>query len=74
MDTLRDNVAGPALLSQQLVPLVEKSGRKVIVHITSGLASFGLNFGSKNASYTISKTALNMLVCISRFVSALSCN
>jgi len=29
--------------------------------MTSGLASIGLNFGAKNASYSISKTALNML-------------
>lgn len=62
MDTFRDNVAGPAALSQQLLPLIEKSGRKTIAHLTSGLASFGLEFGGKNPSYTISKTALNMLV------------
>lgn len=44
------------------MPLLEKGGRKVIVNMTSGLASIGLDFGAKNATYSISKTALNMLV------------
>jgi len=59
--TLESNVAAPALLGQLYLPLLEKGSRKVIVNITSGLASFGLDFGAKNATYTISKTALNML-------------
>ncbi|EIN08173.1 sniffer [Punctularia strigosozonata HHB-11173 SS5] len=66
INTFRDNVAGPAALSQQLLPLIEKSRRRTIAHLTSGLASFGLNFGGKNPSYTISKTALNMLASAER--------
>ncbi|KAI0726515.1 sniffer [Fomitopsis betulina] len=61
VDTLWANVAGPALLGAVYLPLLEKGGRKVIVNMTSGLASIGLDFGAKNATYSISKTALNML-------------
>ncbi|KAH9831801.1 C-factor [Rhodofomes roseus] len=56
------NVAGPALMGTVYLPLLEKGRRKVIVNMTSGLASIGLDFGAKNAMYSISKTALNMLV------------
>ena len=62
MDTLRANVAGPALLGMVYLPLLEQGRQKVIVNMTSGLASIGLDFGAKNATYSISKTALNMLV------------
>ena len=62
LDTLRANVAGPALLGMVYVPLLERGRRKVIVNMTSGLASIGLDFGAKNATYSVSKTALNMLV------------
>ncbi|EPS96145.1 NAD-binding protein [Fomitopsis schrenkii] len=61
LDTLRANVAGPALLGMAYLPLLEQGRRKVIVNMTSGLASIGLDFGAKNATYSISKTALNML-------------
>ncbi|TFY52500.1 hypothetical protein EVJ58_g9985 [Rhodofomes roseus] len=61
LDTLRANVAGPALMGTVYLPLLEKGRRKVIVNMTSGLASIGLDFGAKNATYSISKTALNML-------------
>ncbi|PCH39148.1 NAD(P)-binding protein [Wolfiporia cocos MD-104 SS10] len=59
--TLSANVAGPALLAQVYLPLLEKGHRKVIVNMTSGLASISLDFGGKNATYSVSKTALNML-------------
>ncbi|KAH9924013.1 C-factor [Fomitopsis serialis] len=62
LDTLRANVAGPALLGTVYLPLLEKGRRKVIVNMTSGLASIGLDFGAKNATYSVSKTALNMLM------------
>ncbi|KAH9836036.1 C-factor [Rhodofomes roseus] len=61
LDTLRANVGGPALMGTVYLPLLEKGRRKVIVNMTSGLASIGLDFGAKNATYSISKTALNML-------------
>ncbi|KZT24846.1 sniffer [Neolentinus lepideus HHB14362 ss-1] len=61
MQSMQVNVLGPALLAQALLPFLEKSKKRVIVNVTSGLASIGLNFGDKNATYSISKTALNML-------------
>ncbi|KZT63399.1 NAD(P)-binding protein [Daedalea quercina L-15889] len=69
LETLRANVAGPALLGMVYLPLLgmvylpllERGRRRVIVNMTSGLASIGLDFGGKNATYSISKTALNML-------------
>jgi NAD(P)-dependent dehydrogenase (short-subunit alcohol dehydrogenase family) len=64
MNSFKANVAGPALISRALLPLVERSRRKVFVNLTSGLASFGLDFGPKCMSYTVSKTALNMLVSV----------
>ncbi|KAJ3478017.1 hypothetical protein NLI96_g10049 [Meripilus lineatus] len=59
--TFEANVIGPALLAQVYLPYLEKGRRKVIMNMTSGLASMGLNIGSKNATYSVSKTALNML-------------
>lgn len=64
MRTIQANVVGPAVMAQAYLHLLEKSQKKTIVNVTSGLASIGLDLGPKNATYTISKTALNMLVCI----------
>jgi len=61
LKTLQVNVAAPGLLGQLYLPYLEKSQRKVIINVTSGLASIGLDFGAKNATYSVSKTALNML-------------
>ncbi|KAH9922580.1 C-factor [Amylocystis lapponica] len=61
MRTLKINVAGPALLGQLYLPYLEKSARRTIVNVTTGLASFGLDIGPKSATYSISKTAINML-------------
>ncbi|TFY79841.1 hypothetical protein EWM64_g4172 [Hericium alpestre] len=55
------NIAGPAFVSQIYLPLLEKGKRKVIMNLTSGIGSIGLDYGDKNASYCISKTGLNML-------------
>lgn len=62
LDTFQSNVVAPALVAQIFLPLMEKGNRKVIMNTTSGLASFGLDIGAKNASYSISKAGLNMLV------------
>ena len=62
MFALQSNLVGPILVTQNLLPLLEKGKRKVIMNMTSGLASMGLDIGPKCASYSISKTALNMLV------------
>jgi len=61
MDTLKANVAGPALVAQLYLPLIEKGSRRVIANVTSGLASIGLDIGPKSTTYSISKAALNML-------------
>lgn len=67
--TLTINVGGPAAVSQTFLPYVERSKRKVIMNMTSGLGSIALEHGKKNASYSISKTAINMLVRILWFFS-----
>ena len=56
------NVVGPALITQAFIPLLQKGNRKVIMNMTSGLASIGLDIGPKCCAYSISKAALNMLV------------
>ncbi|PCH39153.1 NAD(P)-binding protein [Wolfiporia cocos MD-104 SS10] len=61
LDILQINVGAPALLTQLCLPLIERGRRKVIVNATSGLASIGLDIGAKCTSYSVSKTALNML-------------
>ncbi|EIW81579.1 NAD(P)-binding protein [Coniophora puteana RWD-64-598 SS2] len=60
-DTFTSNVIGPALVSQYLLQAIERSERKVIVNMTSTLSSFAKDCGAKSASYSISKTAVNML-------------
>lgn len=59
---MQNNVIGPALIAQHFIQYLEKGNRKVLMNMTSGLASIGLNLGKKCASYSISKAALNMLV------------
>jgi len=61
LEVLQINVGAPALLAQLYFPYLEKGTRKVIVNMTSGLASIGLDCGPKCTSYSVSKTALNML-------------
>ncbi|KAI0745008.1 NAD-P-binding protein [Earliella scabrosa] len=55
------NVAGPAAITQAFLPLVEKSTKKTIVNISSTLGSVGADMGPVHTSYSISKTAMNML-------------
>ena len=57
------NVVGPTIVAQTFLPLVEKSARKTIVNVSSGLASIGSSWGDRWSSYSITKTAVNMLVC-----------
>jgi short-subunit dehydrogenase involved in D-alanine esterification of teichoic acids len=59
------NTVGPALLTQVCVPFLDKGREKKIVNITSTLGSIASAdaFGpGAVASYSMSKTALNMLV------------
>ncbi|CDO69111.1 hypothetical protein BN946_scf185042.g13 [Trametes cinnabarina] len=62
MRMFQANVLGPALVAQTFLPLLEKGRRKVVVNMSSALASLSLGtVGPAYASYAISKTALNML-------------
>lgn len=61
-DTFTTNILGPAHLSQTLLPLIEKSEKKFILNYSSGLGSIGLDLGTKCMTYSVSKTAVNMLV------------
>lgn len=63
---------GPAKLAETVLPYLERSKRAVVMNMTSGLASVGLDCGPKCTAYSISKTALNMLVCLRQYWS-LSC-
>ncbi|EJF65446.1 NAD(P)-binding protein, partial [Dichomitus squalens LYAD-421 SS1] len=55
------NVVGPTIVAQTFLPLVEKSRRKLIVNVSSSLGSIGIGFDKRYSSYSITKTALNML-------------
>ncbi|KAI0367404.1 NAD-P-binding protein [Pilatotrama ljubarskyi] len=55
------NVAGTAHVSQAYLPLLEKGTKKTIVNVSSSLGSIGFDLGPIYASYSITKTALNML-------------
>ncbi len=66
--TFVTNVVGPAYVSQAFVDRVEKSEKKTIVNISSTVGSIASDFGAAPASYGISKTALNMLVCYAALV------
>lgn len=67
-------MVGPAIVAKTYLPFLEKGRRKVILNVTSGLASIGLDFGAINATYSLSKTALNMLVGINNIILRLIYN
>lgn len=56
------NVVGPSLVIQHFMPFLERSTRPVVLNLTSGMGSIGLKCHGGITSYSISKTALNMLV------------
>ncbi|KAI0762941.1 NAD-P-binding protein [Fomes fomentarius] len=63
LDTFETNVVGPALVSQAFLPLVQKSQKKTVLHVSSALGVITLDIGGPLfTSYSISKAALNMLV------------
>ncbi|KAI0628085.1 NAD-P-binding protein [Trametes polyzona] len=64
MRTFRTNVVGPALVSQACLPFLERGRRKTILNISStagSIATAPLVPVTRNTSYAMSKTALNML-------------
>ncbi|OJT05308.1 hypothetical protein TRAPUB_3873 [Trametes pubescens] len=67
LDVVRTNAAGPTLLAQVLLPLLERARTRKILHVSSTSGSMGSVAGMGNrvhrlvASYAVSKAALNML-------------
>jgi len=57
---MRANVIGPARVVKYFLPLVERSTRKVLLNMSSGLGSIGFDLGPSEPSYSMSKAALNM--------------
>ncbi|KAM5543514.1 hypothetical protein V8D89_002765 [Ganoderma adspersum] len=61
-EAFQTNVVGPALISKALLPLIEKSGKKTLVNISSTVGSIASGvWAAKPLSYAVSKTGLNML-------------
>lgn len=61
--TFDTNVWGPLLLSQALLPLMQKHRYGRIVNLSSGLGQL-TGMGNNTPAYRMSKTALNALTCI----------
>jgi NAD(P)-dependent dehydrogenase (short-subunit alcohol dehydrogenase family) len=57
----RTNVAGPALLTRAMLPVLRRGTRKVIAHMSSSLGSLAISPGGFSYAYCSSKAALNML-------------
>lgn len=60
--TINTNVLGPVKLTETLLPYLERSRRPVVMNMSTGLASIGIDLGPKCAVYSASKTTLNMIV------------
>ena len=58
--TLAVNTVGPIRVTQALLPQLQGSEGKTVVHITSGLGSISANTGGGFYGYRESKAALNM--------------
>ncbi|GAB1526151.1 hypothetical protein RhiTH_009317 [Rhizoctonia solani] len=61
-EIMTTNVLGPALVMKHMHQHLKKSFRPVVVNVSSGLASIAMDLGPHKTSYSISKTALHMLV------------
>jgi len=61
MDQISTHVIGPLLVTNAFIGHVERSTRKVVANMTSGLGSIALDIGKGGASYCIAKCAQNML-------------
>ncbi len=61
--TLEINLLGPLSLCQTFIPLMKKHNYGRIVNLSSGMGAF-YEMGGGNASYRISKTALNSMTVI----------
>lgn len=64
LEAFKTNSVGPALVSQVALPFLEKGSMKKILHISSTSGSIGSadEMGAVMAGYSMTKSALNMLV------------
>jgi NAD(P)-dependent dehydrogenase (short-subunit alcohol dehydrogenase family) len=62
MHVLEVNVLGPARVCEAFVERVAKSGRRLIITITSGMGSLADNTSGGYIAYRTSKAAVNMLM------------
>lgn len=60
VETFVINAAGPVLVTQALLPALEKGKRKLVAHVTSRMGSIADNSSGGYYSYRMSKAALNM--------------
>ena len=60
--TFETNVCGTLLISQELIPLMEKSENGRIINISSRMGALS-SMGKGAPAYRISKAALNALTC-----------
>ena len=60
-ETYDVNAIGPLRVAVALLPQLQRSQVKKIVHITSGMGSIGDNTSGGSYSYRMSKAALNMM-------------
>ena len=56
------NVVGPVMVYQVFKRFLDKSDKPVVVNISSGAGSMGMDLGATAAAYAVSKAALNMMV------------
>lgn len=65
------NSTGPVMVTKALLPNLRTGGRKLVVNISSQLASIANNSGGSTYAYRASKTALNQLtVCMANELRA----
>lgn len=61
---MRTNALGPVLMAKHFLPLLKRGRRKVIMNMSSNLASCATTWGTAYPSYSMSKAALNIFVSI----------
>ena len=58
---MNTNVAGPTMMTQAFLPLLQRSKTPKVLNISSSLGSVGMTSKTTSTSYRCSKSALNML-------------
>lgn len=56
------NVVGPVMVYQVFKRFLDKSDKPIVVNISSGAGSMGMDLGAMAPAYATSKAALNMMV------------